>query len=287
MKLYLKEILEQRNLSVNQLHKLTGLSRTTLDPLSKSETVPLKTRIETLEKIAAELKIPLSRMISFDETQTAKIFENLGVYHASQEFSAVEREFNDTFIINIIGPKNRTYSLLVKVKYELDDLFYEENTSLFDRIDSIVSSSSDSKISNLQLEAEFDTLSNQLENKAMEYEGKRVFNSNSFTILSLKGKKNWIEKYFPDTSVFDFTNDLSEVIADNAFIDFIASFLSDHYNLKNQVSKILPTIGDPDYFNLSEKERYTPKNVDYFPMVFMDKHENIEKLVYLDFYALD
>jgi len=226
-------------------------------------------------------------MISFDDAHKLKTFEKLGVYHTSPEFSVIEKEFNDTFIINTIGPKNRTYSIFVRVRYELDDLFYEENIQVFDRIDSIISSSSDNKISNLQLDTELETLTSLLENKAMEYKGKLVFNSNSFAILSLKGKKKWIEKYFPDTSFFDFTNDLSEVIADDAFIDFIASFLSDRYNLKNQISKILPRIKDADYFNLSEKERYTPKNVDYFPMTFMDKHENIERLVYLDFYALD
>lgn len=66
MKLYLNKILEERNMSVNQLHKLTGISRTTLDPLNKVNTVPGKTRMETLQKIADELEIELSELISFD-----------------------------------------------------------------------------------------------------------------------------------------------------------------------------------------------------------------------------
>jgi len=58
--------MQERGLSVNQLHKMTGISRTTLDPLVNSEELPSKTRIETLERICSSLNIFFDELVEVD-----------------------------------------------------------------------------------------------------------------------------------------------------------------------------------------------------------------------------
>lgn len=52
-------LLAKSGMSVNALSKATGLSRTTLTPLSKSTTIPTQTRIETLELVATALEVSI------------------------------------------------------------------------------------------------------------------------------------------------------------------------------------------------------------------------------------
>lgn len=73
MKSYLQEILNKKNISVNQLHKLTGISRTTLDPLTKTNKIPPKTRVETLERISSALQIFPTDLYSLDDIEIVSI----------------------------------------------------------------------------------------------------------------------------------------------------------------------------------------------------------------------
>lgn len=283
MRIFLREILQERKISVNQLHKLTGISRTTLDPLCKEEILPSKTRIDTLERISEKLKIPLSRMISFDDDQEMNDFEILGVYLITHDYSAPEREFQDTFILKIKGPKNEDYSILIRADYSLDDTFYENNKTYFERIDHLISSDISEQLSELQIEKEFETLYSKLEDKANDFEGTLVFRQSSIHVLSLNDKQSWLMKYISDLTIFNFSTDISKIIADDRFIDLISNFVADHYNLKEQISKIPPSIDDSEYFDLTEEERYSPREVDYFSFVFTHKTESVEKSVYLKF----
>ena len=68
MRSNLKMYLSTVGISVNQLHKMSGISRTTLDPLAKNDTVPPKTRIETLQKIAKVLDVNINELFYFEES---------------------------------------------------------------------------------------------------------------------------------------------------------------------------------------------------------------------------
>lgn len=283
MRLFLREIIQERKISVNQLHKLTGISRTTLDPLCKEEFLPSKTKIDTLERISEKLKIPLSRMISFEDNQKMNDFEILGVHFILHEYSAPEREFADALALRVKGPKNEDYSILLRVNYALDNTFYEENKAYFERIDHLTSTDLSEQLSELQIEDEFENLYSRLEEKAKVFEGTLIFDKGSIRVFSLNDKKTWLKRYISDLSIFDFSNDFGKIVADDRFIELISMFVSDHYNLKEQLSKIPPSIDDSEYFDLTEEERYTPREVDYFSFVFTHKTESVEKSVYLKF----
>lgn len=110
MLIYLQELLKKMNISVNQLHKMTGISRTTLDPLSKTNVVPDKTRFDTLKRIAESLEIPLSELISF-ENKTMKL----------KDFKLEYVEKNDKNSFTIILNNFQKYSLECNV-YSLESL---------------------------------------------------------------------------------------------------------------------------------------------------------------------
>lgn len=65
MKIKLRNILEEKKLGITQLQNLTGVSRSTLTPLSKTDILPSKTRFDTLEKICEKLEITESELLSF------------------------------------------------------------------------------------------------------------------------------------------------------------------------------------------------------------------------------
>lgn len=57
MKLRLRELLDEKNISVSELSALTGIGRTTLSNLANSEKLPEKTKYETIKKICKSLYI--------------------------------------------------------------------------------------------------------------------------------------------------------------------------------------------------------------------------------------
>lgn len=56
--------MSSKGITVSQLSAATGLSRTTITPISKAATLPPKTRFETIQKISKAISIPISMLIS-------------------------------------------------------------------------------------------------------------------------------------------------------------------------------------------------------------------------------
>ncbi|WP_172189213.1 helix-turn-helix domain-containing protein [Lentilactobacillus kribbianus] len=73
------EFLKEKGITVSELSKGTGLSRTTLTDLSKSEYIPNKTRIETLTKISEYLNIPMVNFFGIKEVGF-ELIENFRIY---------------------------------------------------------------------------------------------------------------------------------------------------------------------------------------------------------------
>ncbi|WP_251865452.1 helix-turn-helix domain-containing protein [Enterococcus malodoratus] len=67
----LKNILARRNMTISDLQKLTGISRSTLTPLSKTQNLPSKTRFDTIEKICKKLKISENELLEFSLPQVS------------------------------------------------------------------------------------------------------------------------------------------------------------------------------------------------------------------------
>lgn len=61
------KLLADKKITVSQLSKGTGLSRTTLTELSKSNDLPQKTRVETLLKVSEYLHVPMKQLFGFEK----------------------------------------------------------------------------------------------------------------------------------------------------------------------------------------------------------------------------
>ncbi|AYE37801.1 XRE family transcriptional regulator [Companilactobacillus zhachilii] len=62
MKSNIPEIMEKNSISVSELSRITGLSRTTITPLSKNAELPKQTRIDTLNKVANALNVTIDSL---------------------------------------------------------------------------------------------------------------------------------------------------------------------------------------------------------------------------------
>ncbi|MDT2744647.1 helix-turn-helix domain-containing protein [Enterococcus asini] len=285
MKLFLKDILSERNISVNQLHKMTGISRTTLDPLTKEDTVPSKTRMETLERICSNLNIPLSRIISFDESYQ-ETYNLVDIIFEKKEYYPTETSFREDLVLKIKGPKNTTYFLLLIVEYKTEDYFYEEeNKQLFDNLDDILSYKPKNPAEERKNDLEFEAIEKIIREKAFNYTGKFIFGGRAFTLLSFKkraeGMLNSTKGEFIITeNDLNHSGDLGEIAGDPIFINFISSFIENKYKLKDNLSQTLPTPADPNYFELVGEVLYTPILRDFFLFSIYDdlgnKSFNIE-----------
>lgn len=270
MKLFLKDILKEKNMSVNQLHKLTGISRTTLDPLTKDDTVSKKTRIETLERICSNLNIPLSRIVSFDETPS-ETYSFPEVIYEKKVYSSTEYEFLEDLVLKIKGPKNTTYFLLLIARYQAEDYFEEENEQLFNKLDDIIHYEPEFPEDERRADLEFQAIDKLISEKAFEYEGKFVFRNRAFSLMSLKERtatlintQKW-QLNIEEDEVKQ-SGDYGNIVGDPAFIDFISSFIVKRFNLKNNLSKISLSPRDPEYFELEPEKRYTPIPRDFFSL---------------------
>jgi len=89
------KLMADHKMSVYELSKITGLSRTTITPLANSEDVSPKTRIETLQKIAQAFNTSVLRLI----------YDDLKIQLVS------DLELDD-------GDKSTVNPILFKLKYE-------------------------------------------------------------------------------------------------------------------------------------------------------------------------
>ena len=66
MKINLKEIMEERNMTITQLHLETGLSRATITPLVNQTRNLYKTRIETIEILCIALGVEVNELVTIE-----------------------------------------------------------------------------------------------------------------------------------------------------------------------------------------------------------------------------
>ncbi|MEO2652527.1 helix-turn-helix transcriptional regulator, partial [Enterococcus mundtii] len=86
MKSHLNKLLNKNNISLNKLHKMTGISRTTLDPLLKNDTIPNKTRIGTLQKICRVLNISFSELAEEELVYDVVNFQTVSKYGNFEDY---------------------------------------------------------------------------------------------------------------------------------------------------------------------------------------------------------
>lgn len=79
MKSNIQKIVQESKLSISELSKISGLSRTTLSPLVNSDTLPEKTRIETLKRISKALHITISELFEEEPYTFVKLNEGIEI----------------------------------------------------------------------------------------------------------------------------------------------------------------------------------------------------------------
>jgi len=113
------EIMNNNSMSVNELSKVTGLSRTTLTPLAASNEVPSKTRLQTLLKISEALHVPLSRMvfesISMDVLELCQIKDDVNKGAVRKQMISIKyanEGFSGRFVVmsNIVLPSLNSFA---------------------------------------------------------------------------------------------------------------------------------------------------------------------------------
>lgn len=141
MKSNIPNLMSNSNITVSDLSRETGLSRTTITPLSKNTELPVQTRIDTLLKIASALRVPISAL--YDESIHWDVNK---IYKVSNGLDGMLRL--DAYIIkmtNQISYKNKPLFISIKVNPEininlefLDNIDFEiisyVNKDVFDEI---------------------------------------------------------------------------------------------------------------------------------------------------------
>lgn len=130
MKIHLGKLLNEKGLTISELHQLTGIARTTLTPLSKEEILPSKTRFDTLDKICNALNIDESELLSFEDeweisllkaikrNQESGIHTNGDGYTEKYflVFIAKRNDIERYFALNIL----LEYDFTEEIEYEID-----------------------------------------------------------------------------------------------------------------------------------------------------------------------
>ena len=94
-------IMKKRKITVSALSKMTGLSRTTLTALNKSEALPESTKMDTLMKIATALQLNVENLVRFknfsvQHEATVKFYKKITVpsEKVPSGFKAVEKNIS-------------------------------------------------------------------------------------------------------------------------------------------------------------------------------------------------
>ncbi|RBR27237.1 hypothetical protein EB06_02200 [Enterococcus cecorum] len=130
MKIHLGKLLNEKGLTISELHQLTGIARTTLTPLSKEEILPSKTRFDTLDKICNALNIDESELLSFEDEWEISLLDaikrdqgtgiDINVYGYAEKyflvFIAKRNDIERYFAINIL----LEYDFTEEIEYEID-----------------------------------------------------------------------------------------------------------------------------------------------------------------------
>lgn len=121
-------ILKKKNISVSSLSKMTGLSRTTLTTLSKSEVLPDSTRIETLNKVASALNINIKSLLEFNSLSADKAVSIISFQESRKNDQAEFYELSelpvpaDTIYYNgLTAIKIKTFKKLLYIAYTANE----------------------------------------------------------------------------------------------------------------------------------------------------------------------
>ena len=279
MRIFLKDILIQRQMSVNELHKLTGISRTTLDPLAKSDYLPLKTRFDTIQRIADNLNLPISDVINFEESSTS--YEISVLKADNKSFDGYTREYIDRIVLKVYSSDGRYFLLMLTSQYSPDEYFDEKYKFEIDQLDKKLD-----EIRTLddyekdKANKEFDDLYERMVERGMSYTGKKVFSTNySFYIKDLSDYLD-VKQFLPTDYINLFKNSthLSKVIGNEDFIKSVSTFISNMYKLKENIIT--------RHLEINEREisELPYENTNYIFMVYESCVQNIKKTIVHEYF---
>lgn len=131
IKINLRNILNDQNISINELSKKTGISRTSLTPLINNESKMLQ--FETLNKIIKVLRVDVADIIKFvpdiyidvDNIQIHKSpnyvsadvnFKDSESHHKNTVSASFEFErLSNVIVVDVLGDRNQKLDLLVNI----------------------------------------------------------------------------------------------------------------------------------------------------------------------------
>lgn len=285
MKLLLYEILNERNISVNQLHKLTGISRTTLDPLSKTSELPSKTRFETIERIAKTLDVPVNEIIQFDsEIHKNPHFEvevlnaphgNNGSFKSS--FDPLTGKYLDRNILKVINGHHH-YLLALVVRYSSGEKFKKKFQREIEQLDHLLEFTRDSlDDKETHYDKEFEKIYNFLSTESQNYKDDCVFSADhAFSLTDISAFK------FDDLSnlyeLLKKSRHFSGIIGNDDFINKLSNYIVELYQLKKQkIQKFLAPWELPK--GTSPNDENTLITTDYIEINYFSETKNLEKNV--------
>ncbi|MDT2839318.1 helix-turn-helix domain-containing protein [Vagococcus carniphilus] len=272
MKLFLKDILSERNISVNELHKITGISRTTLDPLSKTDRLPSKTRFDTLLRISEGLNLSIKDLIDFEQSEYDSSFNVEVLDVIENHFDGYIREYLDRIVLKVSTNKSKYYLLMLTVKFSPDDYFDEKYKKQIEKIDRVFDELRQSDESNRN-DAEFDTLYKEMQTEGLSYNGKKVFSAkHSIYLRDLSfyfDNRNFLPSKYTD--LYRLSSPVSEIIGSDNFINEVSKYVTNMYNLKDNIIQ--------RYYDVFEKrEHESPFEItNYIVINYGSNSNNIEK----------
>ena len=274
MEIHLKKILKEKNMSVNELHKRTGISRTTLDPLSKADELPAKTRFETLIRISDSLNVPLNTLISFNESQ-----ENIYNIEILKSNDLIFNNYDGNDVVHqlylkVTDNKNRIFLISIHVTAFLPETFLSNYKTQLDRLEELVNYRELSNEEEKILNKEFIEIKKYISHEAQMYKGIKKYESSSINVFELVNKESGArtlpKKY---QELWKKSTPLNHVINDDNFLKTITTFISKYYSLDKQIfiADKLTSMRSLDFE--IDKEYIT----DFLPINFFSENENIKK----------
>lgn len=287
MKLLLSEILNERNISVNQLHKSTGISRTTLDPLSKTSELPSKTRFETIERIAKTLDVPVNEIIQFDsEIHENPLFEVevLNVPRAKNSsfessFDPFTQEYIDRHILKVINGYHH-YLLVLVVRYSPGEKFKKKFQREIERLDYLLEFTRESlDDKETHYDEEFEEIYNFLSTESQKYKDDCVFSADhSFSLTDISAYKGEMFDLSNHYELFKTSRHFAGIIGNDDFINKSSNYIVELYQLKKQkIQKFLAPWELPK--GTSPNDENTIITTDYIEINYFSKTKNVEKHV--------
>lgn len=116
MKIFLRQILDRKNISVSELSKLSGIGRTTLSELANTRVLPDKTKIETISRLCNTLNVATSELIAEKSPYISKI-------SISKTNVGYDTGYNADFSTSVFA------NLSVKLSYIVKTIINTENSS--------------------------------------------------------------------------------------------------------------------------------------------------------------